>query len=104
MEAYAVLKTGGKQYRVTQGVTFEIERLVAEAGQDVELSEVMALSDGKELKIGMPYVDGAKVVLTVIGHKRGKKVVNFKKKRRKGYSRKVGHRQELTVVSVKSIA
>jgi len=104
MEAYAVLKTGGKQYRVTPGVTFEIERLDAEAGQDVELSEVMALSDGKELKIGMPYVDGAKVVLTVVGHKRGKKVVNFKKKRRKGYSRKVGHRQELTVVSVKSIA
>ena len=104
MEAYAVLKTGGKQYRVTPGVTFEIERLEAEAGQDVELSEVMAVSDGSELKIGMPYVKDAKVVLTVVGHKRGKKVVNFKKKRRKGYSRKVGHRQELTVVSVKSIA
>ncbi len=103
MEAYAVLKTGGKQYRVTPGVTFEIERLEAEAGQDVELSEVMAVSDGSELKIGMPYVKDAKVVLTVVGHKRGKKVVNFKKKRRKGYSRKVGHRQELTVVSVKSI-
>ena len=104
MEAYAVLKTGGKQYRVTPGVTFEIERLEAEAGQDVELNEVMALSDGAELKIGMPYVEGAKVVLTVVGHKRGKKLVSFKKKRRKGYTRKVGHRQELTVVSVKSIA
>ncbi|MDA3925056.1 MAG: 50S ribosomal protein L21 [Kiritimatiellae bacterium] len=104
MEAYAVLKTGGKQYRVTPGVTFEIERLETEAGQDVELNEVMAVSDGKELKIGMPYVEGAKIVLSVIGHKRGKKVVNFKKKRRKGYSRKVGHRQELTVVTVKSIA
>jgi len=104
MEAYAVLKTGGKQYRVTPGVTFAIERLAAEAGQDIELSEVIALSDGNELKIGMPYVEGARVVLTVIGHKRDKKVVNFKKKRRKGYSRKVGHRQELTVVSVKSFA
>ncbi len=104
MEAYAVLKTGGKQYRVTPGVTFEIERLEAEAGQDVELNEVMALSDGNELKIGMPYVKDAKIILTVIGHKRGKKIVNFKKKRRKGYSRRVGHRQELTVVSVKSIA
>ena len=104
MEAYAVLKTGGKQYRVTPGVTFEIERLEAEAGQDVELNEVMALSDGTELKIGMPYVEGSKVVLAVVGHKRGKKVINFKKKRRKGYSRKVGHRQELTVVTVKSIA
>ena len=104
MEAYAVLKTGGKQYRVTPGVTFEIERLEAEAGQDVELSEVMAISDGSELKIGMPYVKGAKIILAVIGHKRGKKLVSFKKKRRKGYSRKVGHRQELTVVTVKSIA
>jgi len=104
MDAYAVLETGGKQYRVTPGVTLEIERLDVEAGQDVELDKVLAISDGKELKIGMPYVQGAKVVLTVIGHKRGKKVINFKKKRRKGYSRKVGHRQELTVASVKAIA
>jgi len=104
MEAYAVLETGGKQYRVTPGATFEIERLDAEAGQDVELSEVLVISNGKELKIGMPYVEGAKVVLSIVGHKRGKKVINFKKKRRKGYSRKIGHRQELTVVSVKEIA
>ena len=104
MEAYAVLMTGGKQYRVTPGVKFEIERLDAEEGQEVELTEVLALSDGNELKIGMPYVKGAKVVLNVVGHKRGKKVINFKKKRRKGYSRKVGHRQELTIVTVKSIA
>ena len=104
MDAYAVLETGGKQYRVTPGATLEIELLDAEAGQDVELDTVLAVSDGKELKIGMPYVQGAKVVLTVIGHKRGKKVINFKKKRRKGYERKVGHRQELTVVTVKSIA
>jgi len=104
MDAYAVLETGGKQYRVTPGATLEIELLDAEAGQDVEVDKVLAVSDGKELKIGMPYVQGAKVVLTVIGHKRGKKVVNFKKKRRKGYERKVGHRQELTVATVKSIA
>ena len=104
MDAYAVLETGGKQYRVTTGATLEIELLDAEAGQDVELDKVLAVSDGKELKIGMPYVQGAKVVLTVIGHKRGKKVINFKKKRRKGYERKVGHRQELTVVTVKAIA
>jgi len=104
MDAYAVLETGGKQYRVTPGATLEIELLEAEAGQDVEIDKVLAVSDGKELKIGMPYVQGAKVVLTVIGHKRGKKVINFKKKRRKGYERKVGHRQELTVASVKAIA
>ena len=104
MDAYAVLETGGKQYRVTPGATLEIELLDVEAGQDIELDKVLAVSDGKELKIGMPYVEGAKVVLTVIGHKRGKKLINFKKKRRKGYSRRVGHRQELTVASVKSIA
>lgn len=104
MDAYAVLETGGKQYRVTTGETLEIELLDAEAGQDVDLSTVLAVSDGNELKIGMPYVPGAKVTLTIIGQKRGKKVINFKKKRRKGYSRKVGHRQELTVATVKAIA
>ena len=104
MDAYAVLETGGKQYRVATGDTVEIELLDAEAGQDVVLDTVLAASDGKELKVGMPYVQGAKVTLTVIGHKRGVKVINFKKKRRKGYARKVGHRQELTVASVKAIA
>ncbi len=104
MDAYAVLETGGKQYRVTTGVTLDVERLVAEAGQDIVLDKVLAVSDGKELKIGMPYVEGAQVVATVVGHKRGKKLINFKKKRRKGYSRTVGHRQELTVITVKSVA
>lgn len=104
MDAYAVLETGGKQYRVCVGDTIEVELLDAEAGNDVELNTVVAVSDGKELKIGMPYVQGAKVTLTVIGHKRGVKLINFKKKRRKGYSRRVGHRQELTVASVKAIA
>lgn len=104
MEAYAVLATGGKQYRVTPDAIFEIERLTAEPGQDVEMDTVLACSDGTELKVGMPYVKGAKVVLSVIGHKRGEKLINFKKKRRKGYSRRIGHRQELTVVKVKSIA
>jgi len=104
MDAYAVLETGGKQYRVATGDTIEVELLDAEAKQDVELDTVLAVSDGKELKVGMPYVQGAKVTLTIIGHKRGKKLINFKKKRRKGYSRKVGHRQELTVATVKAIA
>jgi large subunit ribosomal protein L21 len=104
MEAYAVLATGGKQYRVAAGDTLEIESLDAEAGTDIELDTVLAVSDGKELTIGMPFVKGAKVVLTIMGHKRGEKVINFKKKRRKGYARKIGHRQELTKVTVKSVA
>jgi len=105
MEAYAVVETGGKQYRVEVGTTFDIERLPAAAGSDVEIAEVLAVSDGKELRVGKPFVEGAKVVLTVVADdKRGEKLVNFKKRKRKGYERKVGHRQELTTVTVKSIA
>jgi len=103
MEAYAVVETGGKQYRVAAGAKLEVEHLEAEPGQDVEAT-VLAVSDGQELKVGTPLVAGAKVVLTILEHKRGEKVINFKKKRRKGYERKVGHRQSLTVVQVKSIA
>jgi large subunit ribosomal protein L21 len=104
MEAYAVVETGGKQYRVIPGMKLEVELLPVEPGQDVDAGAVLAVSDGAELKIGAPVVENAKVVFTVVEHKRGEKVVNFKKKRRKGYERKVGHRQELTVVTVKSIA
>ncbi len=104
MDAYAVIQTGGKQYRVSLGQIIEIERLDVEAGKDVTIDEVMALSNGTELKIGMPTVVGAKVVLNIIGHKRGPKLINFKKKRRKGYERRIGHRQELTVAKVSSIA
>ena len=102
MEAYAVIETGGEQYRVTVGDTFEVEKLEGEG--DVELSSVLAVSDGNELKVGTPYVEGAKVVLTILGDELGDKVVNFKKRRRKGYARKVGHRQQLTKVTVKAIA
>lgn len=102
MEAYAVIETGGKQYRVTVGETLEVERLDGEG--DIEITSVLAVSDGNELKIGAPYVEGAKVVLTIVGDELGEKVVNFKKRRRKGYARKVGHRQQLTKVTVKAIA
>jgi len=103
MEAYAVIQAGGKQYRVTPGQIIEVNRMDVEAGKDVEIAEVLALSNGGELKIGMPTVADAKVVLTVLGHKRGPKVINFKKRRRKGYERRVGHRQDLTVFKVKTI-
>ena len=104
MEAYAVIQTGGKQYRVEAGQTIEIERLADEAGQEVQLTTVLALSDGASLKVGTPFVDGAAVVLVIKEHFRGEKLINFKKKRRKGYHRKMGHRQELTRAVVKSIA
>jgi len=104
MDAYAIIKTGGKQYRVTQGATLEVELLGAEAGQDVVVTDVLAVSDGQTLRIGKPNVEGAKVTLNIARLIRGEKVINFKKRRRKGYSRRVGHRQELAVVTVASIA
>ena len=103
MEAYAVIQTGGKQYRVEAGQTIEIERLADEAGQEVQLTTVLALSDGATLKVGTPFVDGAAVVLVIKEHFRGEKLINFKKKRRKGYRRTRGHRQELSVVRIEAI-
>ena len=104
MDAYAVLETGGKQVLVKAGQKIEIEKLSVEAGQEAVLDTVLAVSDGSTLKVGKPYVEGAKVTLTVDGVIKGKKVVNFKAKRRKGARRKVGHRQQLTVATVKAIA
>ena len=104
MEAYAVLESGGKQTLVKVGQKIEIEKLSVEAGQDAVLETVCAVSDGTTLKVGKPYVEGAKVTLSVAGVVKGKKVINFKAKRRKGDRRLVGHRQQLTVATVKAIA
>lgn len=103
MEAYAVVETGGKQYRVSAGDTLKVERLPEEKGAVVKTGKVLAVSDGTSIKIGTPYVDGAEVSLEIVDHVRGEKLVSFDKKRRKGYSRTVGHRQELTVVKVVSL-
>ena len=104
MDAYAVLETGGKQLLVKAGDKVEIEKIEAEEGKEVVLDTVCAVSDGTTLKLGTPYVEGAKVTLSVIGVKRGVKTINFKAKRRKGSRRTVGHRQQYTVATVKSIA
>jgi large subunit ribosomal protein L21 len=101
--AYAVIKTGGKQYRVAAGDVLEIDRLTTEAGKDATFSEVLLASDGKTLKAGTE-LKGAKVVAEVLAHTKGAKVVAFKYKRRKGYHRTVGHRAQLTKVKIKSIA
>lgn len=103
IHAYAVIETGGKQYRVKANDVLRVEHLNAKAGEKVEIQPVLAASDGKKLQVGTPEVKNAKVVTTVIEHIRGDKVVSFKKKRRKGYSRKIGHRQALTVLKVESI-
>ncbi len=104
MEAYAVVETGGKQYRVKPDDTLQVERLKHDVGETIALDSVLALSDGNELTVGTPNIEGASVKTTIVDHIRGEKVVNFKKKRRKGYTRKVGHRQELTVIKIDSIA
>ncbi|MDF7808567.1 50S ribosomal protein L21 [Pontiellaceae bacterium B12219] len=103
MEAYAVIETGGKQYRVQQGDVFDVELLTAEEGARVEF-DALAVSNGTELSIGTPVVDGAKVKVSIVENLRGKKIYSFKKKRRKGYRRKIGHRQELTKIKVEEIS
>jgi len=103
MEAYAVIETGGKQYRVQQGDVLDVELLATDEGANVEF-DALALSNGSELSIGTPVVDGAKVKVSVVENLRGKKIYSFKKKRRKGYRRKIGHRQELTKIKVEEIS
>ncbi|NNJ71226.1 MAG: 50S ribosomal protein L21 [Kiritimatiellales bacterium] len=103
MEAYAVIETGGKQYRVQQGDVLDVELLAIDEGASVEF-DALAVSNGSELSIGTPVVDGAKVKASVVENLRGKKIYSFKKKRRKGYRRKIGHRQELTKIKVETIS
>ncbi len=103
MEPYAIIETGGKQYWTRVGDRLTVERLDAEAGAAVVISSVYAVSDGEKLKIGTPTVEGVEVCAEVVEHTRGPKVISFKKRRRKGYSRKIGQRQELTVLRVASI-
>ncbi len=100
---YAVIKTGGKQYKVAEGDVIKVEKLAGNAGEAVVLDQVLAVNDGKALKVGTPFVDGATVAAEVLEQARGPKIVIFKKKRRHGYRRKNGHRQELTVLRITSI-
>ena len=103
MEAYAVVETGGKQYLVHKNDKLEVEKLPAEKGAAVTLDRVLAVSDGQTLKVGSPVVSGAAVLADVVDQIRGPKVVSFKKKKRKGYHKKIGHRQSLTCLCVKDI-
>jgi large subunit ribosomal protein L21 len=100
---YAVLETGGKQYRVASGDTVTIERLKVEAGQPVTFDRVLLVNRDGQVSVGAPTVTGASVVADVVEHKRGPKVTTFKMKRRKGYHKTIGHRQEQTVVKIKEI-
>ncbi len=100
---YAVLETGSKQYRVSAGDTLEIERLAVEAGQPVTFDRVLMVNNDGKVTVGSPTVASASVVADVVEHTRGEKKIAYKMKRRKGFRKTIGHRQELTVVKIKEI-
>jgi len=101
--AYAIFKTGGKQYKVAEGDKIEIEKLDLNEGDTATFDQVLMVSDGSAVKIGDPVVEGASVTGEVVTQKRAKKVTAFKFKRRKGYHKTKGHRRQLTCVSITGI-
>ena len=100
---YAVIKTGGKQYRVAKDDVVEIERVAGDAGAKIEFTEVLMVGSGAGVKIGTPVVAGAKVTGELVAQTRGPKLIAFKKRRRKNSRRKKGHRQDLSSVRITSI-
>jgi len=101
---YAIIRTGGKQYQVAAGERLRVEKLNGEVGDSVELSDVLMIADGENVRIGQPVIDGAKVTAQIIEQGKEKKVIIFKKKRRKGYRLKKGHRQLFTALEIKEIS
>ncbi|MGD9096284.1 MAG: 50S ribosomal protein L21 [Chromatiales bacterium] len=101
---YAVVQTGGKQYRVTEGATLRVEKIKADEGSSVELDKVLMVGEGESVKIGTPYVEGGKVTATVKSHGRGKKVNILKFKRRKHHMKRQGHRQWYTELEITGIS
>ena len=100
---YAVIKTGGKQYKVSEGDVLNFEKIEGDKGDTVSFDEVLLVSKDEDVRIGTPFVEGAKVVGEIISQIRGPKITVFKMKRRKGYSKKTGHRQDLTNLKIKEI-
>lgn len=102
--AYAIIKTGGRQFRVAEGDTIDVDRLDVEPGKTTNFDHVLLYADGKNVTHGHPFIAGARVTAEVLEQRKDKKVVAFKFKRRKGYHRTVGHRRKLTRVKIKSIS
>lgn len=100
---YAIIETGGKQYRVQEGLTLKVELLAAEPGTQVTLDKVLAVGQGADLRLGQPYVSGASVTCDVVEHGRAKKVIIFKKRRRHDSRKKQGHRQGFTTLKISAI-
>jgi large subunit ribosomal protein L21 len=102
--AYAIIRTGGRQFRVAEGDTIDVDLLDVEPGKTATFGDVLLFADGKDVTQGNPVIAGAKVTAEVLEQRKDKKVIAFKYKRRKGYHRTVGHRRKLTRVKIKSIA
>ena len=102
--AYAIIKTGGRQFRVAEGDTIDVDLLDVDPGKTATFGDVLMFADGKDVTYGSPLSSGAKVTAEVLEQRKDKKVVAFKYKRRKGYHRTVGHRRKLTRVKIKSIS
>lgn len=100
---YAVIKTGGKQYRVSNGDVIAVEKLAGDPGSTVALAPVLMLDDDKSSTVGTPIIEGAAVSAEVLEQTRGDKIIVFKKKRRKGYRRTIGHRQDITVLRITDV-
>jgi len=102
--AYAIIRTGGRQFRVAEGEIVDVDLIDVEAGKTATFGDVLLFADGKDVTQGNPLISGAKVTAEVLEQRKDKKVVAFKYKRRKGYHRTVGHRRKLTRVKIKSIS
>lgn len=102
--SYAIIRTGGKQYRVEPGTTLRIPSLPGDAGASIEFNEVLLGSDGTSVRTGVPHLAGAKVTGEIVKQGKDDKIIVFKFKRRKNYARKQGHRQKFTEVRIKSIS
>ncbi len=101
---YAVIETGGKQYRVSEGQSIKVEKLIADEGSSIDLDKVLLVANGDDIKVGAPYLDGGKVTATVKAHGRGKKIRIIKFRRRKHYQKEQGHRQSYTELEITGIA
>ena len=100
---YAVIETGGKQFKVVKDGVIQVPKMDAEVGTHVEFDSVLLLAEGEEISVGTPHVPQAKVIASILGHKKDDKVIVFKMKRRKGYRRKKGHRQDYTELHIQDI-
>ena len=101
---YAVIKTGGKQYRVASGEKIKVEQIAADVGQEIVIDQVLAVGNGSDIKIGAPLVSGATVTVKVLSHGKHDKIRVFKMRRRKHYQKRQGHRQQFTELEIGAIA